>query len=397
MSTVLVINSGSSSLKYQLVNTVDGSKIAAGLVERIGLPGANIAHEQNGIKTQHTREIPDHTFAFAAVTRVFAEQQMPFESLQLTAVGHRVVQGGEKFIEPTLITDEVERAIAELSALAPLHNPGQLAGIRAARKVFPKTAHVAVFDTAFHQSMPPAAYEYALDQNTARQYSIRRYGFHGTSHSYVARRAAEFLGRPVSDLKQVVLHLGNGASACAVQGGTSINTSMGLTPLQGLVMGTRTGDIDASVVFHLHRTAGMSIDEIDTLFNKQSGLLGLSGSADMRDVTAAAASGDARATQALAVYTHRIRHYLGAYAFELGGLDTVIFTAGVGENVPQIRAAVCADLAAYGIVLDSALNQQHSRKVREISAAESRVRVLVVPTDEELEIALQAQSLVASL
>ncbi len=397
MGKVLVINSGSSSLKYQLVDTGNGAKIAAGLVERIGLAGANIEHTQGGEKNRYERDIADHSAAFAAVTEVFAGHGLAFESLDLTAVGHRVVQGGEKFIEPTLINGEVELAISELAALAPLHNPGQLAGIRAARKVFPGVPHVAVFDTAFHQSMPPAAYEYAIDSEVARQHNIRRYGFHGTSHSYVSRRAAEFLGQPVEALNQVVLHLGNGASACAVQGGRSINTSMGLTPLPGLVMGTRTGDIDASVVFHLSRTASMSIDEIDTLFNKQSGLSGLSGSADMRDVSAAAAAGDERAIHALAVYTHRIKHYLGAYAFELGRLDTVIFTAGIGENVAHIRAAACAGLESFGILIDAGRNNSADRAVREISADNSRVRVLVVPTDEELEIATQASKLVELL
>jgi acetate kinase len=300
------------------------------------------------------------------------------------------VHGGTDFDRATVITDEVERKIDELSALAPLHNPANLEGIRAARHVFDRVPHVAVFDTAFHQTMPPEAYTYAIPADLASQYAIRRYGAHGTSHKYVSEQTAIFLDRPLADLKTIVLHLGNGASAAAIDGGRSIETSMGLTPLEGLVMGTRSGDLDPAILVHLHRQAGMSFEDLDTMLNKRSGLLGLTGSGDMRDVQDAASRGDETAEAALAVYRHRIRRYVGAYTAQLGGLDAVVFTAGVGENNALLRRRVLAGLEHLGIEVDHDRNDLHSTEARRISTDASRVAVLVIPTDEELEIARQS-------
>ncbi|GMA94635.1 acetate kinase [Pseudolysinimonas kribbensis] len=306
---------------------------------------------------------------------------------RIDAVGHRVVHGGDRFRAATIIDDAVEQAIEELSPLAPLHNPAALAGIRAARRALPDVPHVAVFDTAFHHTLPPAAFTYAIDAELAAAHHIRRYGFHGTSYRIVGERAAQLLERPLADLRMVVLHLGNGASVAAVSGGRSVDTSMGLTPLEGLVMGTRSGDIDPAVLIYLARNAGMTTDELDDLLNRRSGLLGLAGRADMRELVDAAESGDPAARLALDVYLHRIRHYIGAYAAEMGGLDAVVFTAGVGENSAVVRAGSVAGLEFLGIRLDAAANQSPSRAPRSVAAAGSRVEVLVVPTDEERQIA----------
>lgn len=392
MATILVINSGSSSLKYQLIRlTADsGERLAKGLIERIGESAANISHSGGDNNYQKSVAIADFSAAMREMEQAFAATGMPLAELNLTAVGHRVVQGGSRFTEPTVITPEVVQEITALSPLAPLHNPGHVAAITAALEIF-KVPHIAVFDTAFHQTMPAAAYTYAIAADVAEEQQIRRYGFHGTSHQYVSRAAAEFLQRPLSDLRQIILHLGNGASACAVAGGVSINTSMGLTPLEGLVMGTRSGDVDPSIIFYLQRQAGMSAEAVDELLNKRSGVFGISGSADMRDVTERAAAGDAAAELALQIYAKRVRHYIGAYTIDLGGLDTLVFTAGVGENNAPARAAICAGLEPFGIVLDPELNALPNTGPRIISTAASRVQILVVPTNEELEIARLTQ------
>ncbi len=366
--TVLVVNSGSSSIKYQLIEVESEEVVASGLVERIGEPDGP----------------PDHESALRAVLADLGPE------LSVSAVGHRVVHGGDQFSEPVIIDDEVEQTIEELVPLAPLHNPANLEGIRTARRVFPDVPHVAVFDTAFHATLPPQAYTYAIDRDVAKTYGIRRYGFHGTSHAYVSRAAARLIGRPVDDCRVIVLHLGNGASAAAVRNGTSVETSMGLTPLEGLVMGTRTGDIDAGVVFHLRREAGMSIDEIDAVFNRKSGMLGLAGANDLREVHKLADAGDAQAALALEAYCHRLRKYVGAYLAVLGGADAIAFTAGVGENDARVRAAALDGLQALGITVDPQRNASLSRDARVISPDDSPVAVLVVPTDEELEIARQA-------
>lgn len=369
MSRAFVVNSGSSSIKYQVIDLATNEAVMTGLVERIGEPGGDAVNHTEGL-----RGVLDGLG----------------DDADISVVGHRVVHGGDRFDRATVITDEVLDEIEALSPLAPLHNPANLEGIRAARNVLGFVPHVAVFDTAFHQTMPAEAFTYAIDRDIAEQYGVRKYGFHGTSVRYVARRASEFLGRDPDHTNLIVLHLGNGASVTAVQGGRSIDTSMGLTPLQGLVMGTRSGDIDASVVTHLHRVAGMSIDEIDTLLNKSSGMAGLTGMSDMRDVESAVARGDDAARIGLGVWRHRIRHYLGAYIAQLGRVDAIVFTAGVGENSALLREMTCQGLEHLGIELDSARNDVRRKEPRDIATDVSPIRVLVVPTNEELEIAQQA-------
>ncbi|WP_449281124.1 acetate/propionate family kinase [Leucobacter sp.] len=392
MSHILVINAGSSSIKYQLIDPASGERFASGFVERIGEGEGRIVH-RGAREEELPVPVADHTAAFAEMVAAFARQGAPVEDLGIAAVGHRVVQGGDEFVAPTLIDDAVAERILQLGVLAPLHNPGQYQAIVAARELFPGVPHVAVFDTAFHQTMPPRAYTYAIEPGTAAEHGVRRYGFHGISHQVVSRRAAEFLGRPVEELRQVVLHLGNGASACAVDRGRSIDTSMGLTPLEGLVMGTRSGDIDPGALLHLLR-AGYDVDALDRLLNGRSGLLGLTGTNDFRDVRAAAEAGDAAARLAIELYAHRIRHYLGAYLVELRGADAIVFTAGVGENNAALRAEVCAHLEWFGIRIDAERNDSSEHGARRIGSDDSRVEILVVPTDEEAEIAHQTHRLV---
>lgn len=395
MSNILVINAGSSSVKYQLIEPQTEQRIASGLIERIGEPEGQLVHRSDDGREEELRaRVANHAAAFAEMVAAFERAGTPVAALGIAAVGHRVVQGGSVFSAPTRIDDVVAAQILELGALAPLHNPGQYQAIVAAREQFPGVPHVAVFDTAFHQSMPREAYTYAIDTEVAELYGIRRYGFHGTSHQVVSRRAAEFLGRPLESLRQIVLHLGNGASVCAVAAGQSRDTSMGFTPLEGLVMGTRSGDVDPGALLHLLRE-GYSVDDLDRLLNHASGLRGFTGSGDFRDVRAAADAGSSEAALAIAVYTHRVRRYLGAYLVELGGADTIVFTAGVGENNAALRAEVCAGLEWFGIRIDASRNASPDRGARRISADDSRVAVLVVPTDEEAEIARQTRALVA--
>ncbi|CAN5212527.1 acetate kinase [soil metagenome] len=362
---VFVVNAGSSTVKYQVVDPASGEVAASGLRERVS----------------------DYAEALTAILGEIAD-------IEIHAVGHRVVHGGERFTEATLIDDAVEQAIDDLSVLAPLHNPAGLAGIRAARAALPNVPQVAVFDTAFHAQMPAAASTYAIDAALAREHGIRRYGFHGTSYRFVSRAAAELLGRPLEDLKLIVLHLGNGASAAAIAGGRSVDTSMGMTPLEGLVMGTRSGDLDPAILLQLARVAGLSIDDLDTLLNKRSGLLGLSGYADMREVQEAADAGGADAQLALDVYLHRLRHYIGAYAAALGGIDALVFTAGVGENSAVVRAGAVEGIGFLGLAVDPDANAARSHDARMISAVGHGIPVLVVPTNEELEIARQTAALV---
>jgi len=394
MSLALIINSGSSSLKYQLIELDGEETLASGAIDRIGESTSSVGHTAAGEKHEKQLPIADHTAALRVLTDAFAEYGPDLAFSPPVVIGHRVVHGGSLFTGPTLVTDRVMADIDELSALAPLHNPANLAGIRAAAAIFAGVPQVAVFDTAFHQTLPPEAYTYAIDAELAKQHKIRRYGFHGTSHKYVSEQAAAFLDRPLGDLKTIVLHLGNGASAAAIDGGRSIDTSMGLTPLEGLVMGTRSGDIDPAIVFHLHREAGLGFEELDSLLNRGSGLLGLTGSGDMRDVQTAAAAGNADAEAALAVWRHRIRHYVGAYVAQLGGLDALVFTAGVGENNALLRRRALAGLEFLGIEIDNDRNELASRAARVISPEGARVTVLVIPTNEELEIARQALSVV---
>ncbi|MFJ4038440.1 acetate/propionate family kinase [Microbacterium sp. NPDC090007] len=413
MSVVLVVNSGSSSFKYQLLDMATESVLAVGLVERIGEPATGAG--SGGVAT-HTvkaaalaaadgpaptvtdatstieREIPDHTAGFAVMLEAFAAHGPSLERYAPVAVGHRVVHGGARFFAPTVVTPLVEINIDELSVLAPLHNPANLAGIVAAKKAFPAVPHVAVFDTAFHQSLAPEAYTYAIDRELAEAHRIRRYGFHGTSHKFVSEAAAAFVGRPLAALKQIVFHLGNGASVTAIEGGRSVDTSMGLTPLEGLVMGTRSGDLDPAVLLQLARRADLSIADLDTLLNKRSGLLGIAGVSDMRDITQRREAGDPAARLAFDVYIHRLRAYAGAYLAQLDGVDVISFTAGVGENAAAVRAEAMATLGFAGVEIDAERNAARGRGIRRISTDSSRVEVLVVPTDEELEIARQTLS-----
>ncbi|MDR6200711.1 acetate kinase [Microbacterium sp. SORGH_AS428] len=399
VSVVLVINSGSSSFKYQLLDVETETALASGLVERIGEGMGAASHKVHftgvgaaAVDATYTQElpIPDHAVGFQVMLDAFAEHGPSLTENAPVAVGHRVVQGGARFFQPTLITDLVEINIDELSVLAPLHNPGAVQGIRAARAAFGDLPHVAVFDTAFHQTLPPAAYTYAIDRAIARKHRIRRYGFHGTSHKFVSESVAQYLDRPLRSLKQIVLHLGNGASITAIDGGHSVETSMGLTPLEGLVMGTRSGDLDPSILLVLARREEMSPAELDAFLNKSSGMLGLAGVSDMRDIEDRREAGDGPASLAFDVYIHRLRAYIGSYIAQLGGVDVISFTAGVGENSPLIRAAALETLGFLGVELDAAANEERRKGIRTISTPDSSVTVLVVPTNEELEIARQA-------
>ncbi|MET9663989.1 acetate kinase [Streptomyces sp. NPDC006475] len=395
---VLVLNSGSSSVKYQLLDMHDGSRLAAGLVERIGEETSRLVHTPliGGEKRERTGPIADHGAALKAVADELASDGLGLDSPELAAIGHRVVHGGLRFTEPTVIDDDVLAEVERLVPVAPLHNPANIIGIRTAQALRPDLPQVAVFDTAFHTTMPEAAARYAIDVETADAHRIRRYGFHGTSHAYVSRRTAELLGKEPSEVNVIVLHLGNGASASAVAGGRCVDTSMGLTPLEGLVMGTRSGDIDPAVTFHLMRVAEMSADEIDALLNKKSGLVGLCGDNDMREIRRRIDEGDERAQLAFDIYIHRLRKYIGAYFAVLGRVDAIAFTAGVGENAAPVREAAMADMEGFGLTLDRERNAARSEEARIISASEGRVAVAVVPTDEELEIAQQTFALVTS-
>ncbi|MFE0650619.1 acetate kinase [Streptomyces sp. NPDC059534] len=397
-SRVLVLNSGSSSLKYQLLDMGDDSRLAQGLVERIGEGTSRLVHTPlqggGGEKRETTGPITDHAAALKAVAEELAADGLGLDSPELAAIGHRVVHGGLRFTEPTVIDDEVLAEIERLVPVAPLHNPANLVGIRTAMALRPDLPQVAVFDTAFHTTMPEAAARYAIDVETADAHRIRRYGFHGTSHAYVSRETAKLLGKAPEEVNVIVLHLGNGASASAVAGGRCVDTSMGLTPLEGLVMGTRSGDIDPAVTFHLKRVAGMSADEIDVLLNKKSGLVGLCGDNDMREIRRRIDEGDARAKLAFDIYIHRLKKYIGAYYAVLGRVDAVAFTAGVGENAAPVREAAITGLEELGLAVDADLNAVRTDEARIISPNYARVAVAVVPTDEELEIARQSYALV---
>jgi acetate kinase len=394
---ILVINSGSSSIKYRLLDPVSRLPRAWGVVERVGQAGGSYRHSSAARSVTVEEDVPDHETGLARVLDLFRSHGPELDSGQLAAVAHRVVQGGAVFSGPAVIDEDVETQIAQLSTLAPLHNPANLAGIRAARQAFPDVPHVAVFDTSFHQTLPPAASTYAIDRRVAERAGIRRYGFHGTSHAYVSRRTAELMGRSPSGVNVIVLHLGNGASATAVADGRSVETSMGFTPLEGLVMGTRAGDVDPAVLLHLLRTENLDVRQVDELLNRRSGMLGLCGMSDMRDIHEAALMGDDDARTALDVYCHRIKGYVGAYTAQLGRLDAVVFTAGVGENDDLVRWHALAGLAHLGIEIDPARNHDTRGVEGLISSDASPVQVWVVPTNEELEIATQALTTLGSL
>ncbi|NED99693.1 acetate/propionate family kinase [Phytoactinopolyspora halotolerans] len=393
-AAVLVLNCGSSSIKYQLIDAENAHVAARGLVERIGEDGGHVQHQGDGEPVDLKLDLPDHDAGLKTVLDVLDQHGPPLSDVGLAAVGHRVVHGGDRFSEPVVIDDELEQTIDQLSALAPLHNPPNLAGIRVAREVLPDVPHVAVFDTAFHQTLPARAYTYAIDRDVARQHGIRRYGFHGTSVAYVSRETCRILERDPARSNLIVLHLGNGASITAVRGGESIDTSMGLTPLEGLVMGSRSGDIDPGAVFHLRREAGMSVDELDQFLNQRSGMLGLTGVRDMREVHRMATDGDMDAKLARDVYCYRIRHYIGAYLAALGEAHALVFTGGVGENDAWVRSHALAGLQRFGIAIDHVRNASRGGRARLISADGAQTAVLVVPTNEELEIARQSLAVV---
>ncbi len=393
--TVLVVNSGSSSIKYQLVDPEAGLAVASGLVERIGEKTGNVKHSTGGQTTTRQLHIADHDEGMRIVLGLFDEVGPSLADEHVVAVGHRVVQGGPVFAGPALIDDEVVEQIEALSPLGPLHNPAHVIGMRVTRRLMPDVPQVAVFDTAFFRDLPAQAATYAIDAKTAADYQIRRYGAHGTSHQYVSHEVPKYLGRPVEELNQIVLHLGNGASASAVAGGKAIDTSMGLTPLEGLVMGTRSGDIDPAVVFHLHRVGGMSVDDIDDLLNRRSGIKGISGENDFRALHSMVQSGDASAKLALDVYVHRLKKYIGAYHAVLGRLDVLVFTAGVGENDDIVRLATCQGLEPLGIVIDSARNEGRGGP-KIISTDDSPITVVVFPTNEELAIARQSLAVIGA-
>jgi acetate kinase len=395
---ILVINAGSSSLKYQLFDMTDESALAKGRVERIGMDSSIAVHEtKDGREISDVAEILDHT---AAVRKMLGLLTHPVYGVvsdpgAISAVGHRVVHGGETFKHSVLVTPEVKREIRALFDLAPLHNPAHLAGINAVEEVLPGVPQAVVFDTAFHQTMPPTSYMYAIPTVLYRRHKIRRYGFHGTSHEYVSKRAAEFLGRPVEELKMVTCHLGNGASCAAVLGGKSLDTSMGMTPLEGLMMGTRSGDLDPAIVPYAMGKEDLTLSEVSSMLNKHSGLLAISGlSGDMREILEAMDQGHEGARLAFEMFAYRLRKYIGAYAAAMDGLDALVFTAGIGENAPRLRQRVCEGLTFFGIRLDPARNEAVSKDPRRISADDSKVEVLVVPTNEELMIARDTHTLV---
>ena len=394
---ILVINAGSSSLKYQLLNPETQEVLAKGLCERIGIDG-KFTYKPTGKEAVKEADVamPTHSEAIQAVLNALVDPANGVIASmdEIGAVGHRVVHGGEKFASSVLITDEVMAAIEECNPLAPLHNPANIIGIKACQALMPNTPMVAVFDTAFHQTMPPVAYTYALPYEYYEQDKVRRYGFHGTSHKYVSQRAAAMLGKPIEELKLISCHLGNGSSVTAINGGKSVDTSMGFTPLAGLPMGTRCGDIDAGILEYLMNKHGYNIDEMLSILNKKSGVLGISGvSSDFRDLEAAAPQGNQRAQLALDSFDYNVKKLIGAYAAAMGGVDAIIFTAGVGENDKGIRAMVCDGLEYMGVKLDPAANDVRGKETV-ISAADSKVKVLLIPTNEELMIATDTAAIV---
>ncbi|WP_022662466.1 acetate kinase [Paucidesulfovibrio longus] len=400
---ILVINAGSSSIKYQMLDMTDEAVLASGLVERIGEPTGKLVYKafpdsDQESKTVLEQPIPDHETGMKLVIELLtdADKGVIKDISEITAVGHRIVHGGDKFHAPSLVDDVVEQAIEDTAPMAPLHNMAHLAGIRTAKALFPGVPQVVVFDTAFHQTMPPEAYMYALPYEMYEKQRVRRYGFHGTSHKYVSGEAARLMGKAPEECNVITLHLGNGCSMSAVKGGECVDTSMGLTPLAGLIMGTRCGDVDPAVYAFLERSQGLTLSEIDSIMNKRSGLLGICGMNDMRDIHAAIEKGDEKAALALNMVTYRNRQYIGSYMASLGGkVDAIVFTAGIGENDDIVRAKTVEGLEAMGIKLDPAKNAGRATEPKAVHAADSRVQIWVIPTNEELEIARQTRDLVA--
>lgn len=394
---ILVLNCGSSSIKYQFIDTTEQIALAKGMVERIGMSSAVLTHQPHEKeKIKIVGEILDHTIAIEYVVAVLLSKNhgVIHDKNEIDAVGHRVVHGGETFSGSVLITDQVMKALRDNIELAPLHNPPNIKGIQAAKEHLPKTPQVGVFDTAFHVKMPPQAFLYGIPYELYKKYKIRRYGFHGTSHRYVSERAAKMLGKPIEQLKIITAHLGNGCSMAAVDGGRSVDTTMGFTPLEGLIMGTRSGDMDPSVILYIMAKEGLSLSEANTLLNKHSGLIGISGeSSDMREIEEAVGEGNKKAKYAFDVFNYRIKKYVGAYTAAMGGLDALVFTGGIGENSIMVRHNICANMEFLGIKFDETANQNVKGEC-EISAKDSQVKVLRIPTNEELVIALDTEQIV---
>lgn len=396
---ILVINAGSSSIKYQLIDMIKQLPLSTGIVERIGLEKGTITHKtfKGGVekKSKESFPIPNHTIGLERVAELLTDKEIGVinNPLEIKAVGHRLVHGGEAFTKTVEITQDVKTKVRELFPLAPLHNPANLVGVEVAEKVFPGAVQIGVFDTAFHQSMPEVAYRYAIPESLYNEMGIRKYGFHGTSHKFVSEKAQEYLGK--NNAKIVTIHLGNGASMAAVDGGICVDTSMGVGPLNGLIMGTRCGDIDPSVIFYLVEQKGYSIEKVNAILNKESGMQGLTGDTDMRDVEDRFHAGDKVAVLAYEMYAYRIKQYIGKYASSMNGLDAIVFTAGIGENDTVVRKLVCKDMEFFGINLDEVKNGVRSKEIREINSEVAKTKVLVIPTNEELEIAKQAFELMS--
>jgi acetate kinase len=398
---ILVINSGSSSIKYRLFEMPDKTVLASGVIEQIGEAQSLLTHQTRNRKGQmeeiiNSEPVADHHAGFHLIGTVMGQSGALQDTAKLSGIGHRVVHGGEEFKEPTIIDENVIETIRRLSPLAPLHNPANLLGIEVAMQSSPQVPQVAVFDTAFHQSIPIHAFRYAIPQDLYEAHQVRRYGFHGTSHAYVTKQAATLLDRPLNALNLITLHLGNGASAAAVKGGKSIDTSMGMTPLEGLIMGTRCGDIDPAIIFYLKRKTGLARDEVEAILNKDSGLKGICGVNDMRQIEELAQSGNTQAQLAIDMVCYRIKKYIGAYYAVLGRLDALVFAAGIGEKSSLIRAGACRGLAHLGIEIDPEKNARKSKEAFEIQKGDSMVKVLVIPTNEELEIAEQTVACIKS-
>lgn len=390
---IVIINSGSSSIKYQLLDMPSGEVICSGMIDRIGLEGSNLTYVTSSTKLEEILSIPNHKIGLEKIANLLMDEKIGVikSTDEIEAVGHRVVHGGSDFTDTVQITDEVKEKIKQLFDLAPLHNPANLEGIAVAEEIFKSAQQIAVFDTAFHQTIPVVAHQYPIPKHLFTDSKIRLYGFHGTSHKYVSQKAIDYLKQNthLSGSKIITIHLGNGCSMTAIKDGKSIDHTLGFGPMNGLIMGTRSGDVDQSVIFYLVNTLGYSLDAVNTMLQKQSGMLGLTGYSDLRDIESRAESGDTDCQLALAMNAYRIKKYIGSYAAVLNGLDAIVFTAGIGENSSYIRNLVCTDMDYFGLQLDTSKNEIRSKEIREINTGDSKTKILVIPTNEEVEIAKQ--------
>jgi acetate kinase len=392
---IVIINSGSSSIKYQLIEMPSCDVICTGMIDRIGLETSNLSYVTNTNKIEETLPITNHRIGLEKIAHLLMDKKVGVikSTQEINAVGHRVVHGGSNFTNTTIITSEVKDKIKQLFELAPLHNPANLEGINVASAIFESTVQVAVFDTAFHQTLPIVAYKYALPNSLLTENKIRVYGFHGTSHKYVSEKAIQYLQ---NNSKIITIHLGNGCSMTAIKEGKSIDTTLGFGPMNGLIMGTRSGDIDQSVIFYLVNSLGYSLDAVNTMLQKQSGMLGLTGFSDLRDIELNAEQGNVDCQIALAMNAYRIKKYIGSYTAALNGLDAIVFTAGIGENSSYMRKLVCTDMDYFGIEIDNDKNEKRSKEIREINTTQSKTKILIIPTNEEIEIANQVYELLLS-